>query len=221
MTRQDTGLDKGIYTFSEVAKLLRVPYHRVYRWFRGVPGRSRKVINSELPKSRPHTISFLDLMEARIALALLAMGHTLSRVRRVRGALARSLGPHPFCRSRLRANEFEILVEKLTPKGDRKLVDPDARQSISSLLQPLLQDVRTDPETDLVMEWRPRPDVVISPKYSFGAPVTSRTRVPTYVLYDSWKANDEDPVLVAEWYELQPEEVRAAVEFEREFRKAA
>jgi len=219
---KEKSAEQGVYTFREAASLLGVPYHRVYRWFRGVVGRHKPVFKSERRTGAQLTVTFYELIEARVALALIGKGHPLSRVRRVYRELEKSVGLQPFCRSTLKANEFEILAEELTAAGDKSLVDPINRQRLSRLLDPLLEDVTPD-ETGRFVEWQPknRPGVVISPKYSFGTPVTILHRIPTYVLFEAWQANGEDAESVAQWYGVKTEEVQNAVSFESHLRKAA
>ena len=62
--------------------------------------------------------------------------------------------------------------------------------------------------------------IVVDPKRNFGQPTVVRSGVPSQVLARSAKANGSTEV-VASWYEVHPEEVRDAVEFEQSLAKAA
>ena len=62
--------------------------------------------------------------------------------------------------------------------------------------------------------------IVVDPKRNFGQPTVARSGVPSQVLVRSLKANASSD-LVARWYEVQPEEIRDAVEFEESLAKAA
>ena len=62
--------------------------------------------------------------------------------------------------------------------------------------------------------------IVVDPRRNFGQPTVARSGVPSQVLARSLKANASSDV-VARWYEVQPEEIRDAVEFEESLAKAA
>lgn len=58
------------------------------------------------------------------------------------------------------------------------------------------------------------------PRRNFGQPTVMKSGVPAATLARSVKANSSQEV-VARWYEVHPDEVRDAVEFEQSLAKAA
>jgi len=62
--------------------------------------------------------------------------------------------------------------------------------------------------------------VVIDPRRNFGQPTVAKSGVPAQILARSVRANSSEE-LVARWYEVQPEEIRDAIEFEESLAKAA
>ncbi len=77
-------------------------------------------------------------------------------------------------------------------------------------------------ETDLAIRWWPTGKdrfVVIDPKVDFGAPHISGTGVPTAALYEPVAAGD-DPEVVAGWFEVESDQVKAAFAYEQELRAA-
>ena len=66
---RSSALGKGVYAFSEAARLIEVRPTRVSAWFRGRPTGRGPVLTSDYGKPRvsPSAISFLDLIEALVA----------------------------------------------------------------------------------------------------------------------------------------------------------
>ena len=85
------------------------------------------------------------------------------------------------------------------------------------------RDVIFDPEGE-AMAWRPRPtiapNVIIHPKFSFGRPVLEESRIPTATLVKSVKA-EGSAQFVADVFEIPVRQVREAIRFEEELRRAA
>ena len=75
-----------------------------------------------------------------------------------------------------------------------------------------------DPTSGLAMRWRPRekefPRVIVDPKIAYGRPALEPVRVPTEVIFSSWKAEDGNYAAVADWFEIEEGLAREAVEFE-------
>jgi uncharacterized protein (DUF433 family) len=90
-------------------------------------------------------------------------------------------------------------------------------------LESLKEDVVYDP-TGLARVWYPRPgtapNVIVHPKLAFGRPVLKKSRVPTHTLDNAVRAEGNIRI-VARWFEIAEREVREAVAFEAELRKAA
>ena len=56
--------------------------------------------------------------------------------------------------------------------------------------------------------------VVLDPRRALGAATGARSGVPTRVLYGASLAG-EHPEAIADWYDVELDEVRAAIQFER------
>jgi len=59
----------------------------------------------------------------------------------------------------------------------------------------------------------PKQSIVVDPARSFGRPIVQKVDVPTDVLAKAVRV-EESLSLVAKWYDIPIEAVRAAVEFE-------
>ena len=91
------------------------------------------------------------------------------------------------------------------------------------VMDSLKDDVVYDP-TGTAIFWRPRPhiapNVVVHPSYSFGRPILKASGVPTEALFDAMQA-EKSTKIVADLYEVPERQVREAIGFERDLRRAA
>lgn len=56
---------------------------------------------------------------------------------------------------------------------------------------------------------------MIDGRYSFGAPVLTKSCVPTHVLYKSYLADNRNALFVASIYRVPEDGVKSAVKYER------
>ena len=56
--------------------------------------------------------------------------------------------------------------------------------------------------------------VVVDPAICLGKPIVEQTGIPTFVLASAYRANGQNADLVADWYNVNPDHVLAAVRFE-------
>ena len=92
---------------------------------------------------------------------------------------------------------------------------------IEDVARPFFRQLEYDGEA--VMRLRPLGPgtrVVLDPERSFGKPIDDPSGVPTLVLYQMARSG-EPKESVARWYNVDPEAVSAAIEFESSLEKAA
>ena len=123
---------------------------------------------------------------------------------------------HPFCSNRFVTDGHSLLLREAEKSSDAALLDIGSRQiEFARIVEPFFKQFEFSPDQQLLRWWplgRER-SVVLDPARNFGQPSVAISGVPTHVLAESLKANrsaDE----VARWYEVQPEEVRDAADFE-------
>jgi uncharacterized protein (DUF433 family) len=128
---------------------------------------------------------------------------------------------HPFCSNRIATDGKNILLRQGEEDGDEVLVDLVTNQrEFRRIVQEFLKELQFS-GSDII--WWPlgkQRQIVLDPKRNFGQPTVVRSGVPSQVLARSVKANGS-PDLVARWYEVQPEEIHDAVEFEESLARAA
>ena len=91
-----------------------------------------------------------------------------------------------------------------------------AGQQAMGFLRQWLTEVELDmsfDESDMVSSWLPYEDITIDPKVQIGQPCISDTRIPSRIIWSKLRAGDSIDV-VARLYDLTPEQIRHADEWE-------
>ena len=216
-------LGAGIYTVPEASRLTRVSAARIRRWLKGYDFRSRKERHHSNPvwtgqfqaMEDKLAVGFKDLMEIRFVRAFLEKGVNWKTMRAAHIAAKTKLGTdHPFCTHAFATEGREILLQQAQESGDTSLVNiTNDQREFQQIVSPFLKELEFD--RGLTRWWplgRER-QVVIDPIRNLGQPTVNRSGVPTRVLARSVKTNGSIES-VARWFEVAPEEVRDAVEFE-------
>jgi uncharacterized protein (DUF433 family) len=213
-------LGHGVYGLPEAARLTGLRYARVREWFRGRsrdPDRAPIFYGDYEPVQGDSAISFHDLIEVFVAGQLREHGVALQTLRRVHARMRNDLGtPHPFCRKELLSDGKVVFMRGLDSQGCDELTEVLTRQKVfPHILLPFLQRIDYDNATVLARRWRIAKLVVLDPTICFGKPIVDAAGVPTSILANAYHANSRDADLVSDWYNVLPDQVLAAVEFER------
>jgi len=94
------------------------------------------------------------------------------------------------------------------------------QREFSRIVQTFLKELEFSGDDIIWWPLGKQRQIVVDPRRNFGQPTVARSGVPAETLARSVKANASQG-LVARWYEVQPEEVRDAVEFAHSLAKAA
>ena len=212
-------LGHGVYSIPEASQLTGLKPSKVREWFRDRrSGRSRKPVflADYEPIGGDYAISFLDLIDLFVAGQLREHGVALQTLRRVYQKMAEDLGTaHPFCRQELLSDGKVVFTRGLDAAGQEELKEVLTNQKVfPQILLPFLQRIDYDRVTVLARRWRIADKVIVDPAICFGKPVIEQVCIPTAILAACYRANEEDPELVADWYNVHPDDVRAAVRFE-------
>ena len=223
-------LNTGLYSVPEAARLTRVSVGKIRRWLKGYNFRrgervhhSDAVWQGELqPMENKLALSFRDLLELRFVDAFIRAGVSWRTMRRAHTKAQEQLNTtHPFCSNRIFTDGRSILLRQGEEDSDQVLVNLVTDQGeFARIVEPFQKELEFS-GTDIV--WWPlgrQRQIVVDPKRNFGQPTVAQSGVPSQVLAASAKANASKE-LVAKWYEVQPEEVRDALEFEQSLAKAA
>ena len=210
-------IGKGVYSFSEAARLTKTKPSTLRTWFRRDDKRPALRGDYEPVEGRL-ALSFLDLIDANAVVSLRQLGLSMQQVRLLYAELERMLQTrHPFANRALwhdDGNKIWLKATSLT--GDEHCIEVLKRQhGFPEIVRPFLKKVRFAGDTGLVSQWDIEKGVVINPSFAFGKPCTEVSRRPTRVLAAAFHANEGDAHVVAHAYGVTPDEVHDAVTFER------
>jgi len=218
-------LSSGIYTIPEASRLTRVTATRIRRWMKGYDFKTARqkrrhsdpVWTGQLPRIDGQVaVGFRDLMEIRFVDAFIQQGVSWQTMRQAHRSAKEKLGTdHPFCTHRFATDGRNILHDEAQVAADRRLIDIVTNQrEFEEIVTIFLRELEFD---NGVLRWWPLGRdrmVVVDPVRNLGQPTVTHSGVPTRVLANSVKANAGSIESVARWFEVAPEEVRDAVEFE-------
>lgn len=223
-------LNAGLYSVPEAARLTRVSVGKIRRWLRGYDFKSGASVRhsdavwqGELhPIENKLALSFRDLLELRFVDAFIRAGVSWRTMRRAHAKAQTKLkSTHPFCSNRIFTDGRSILLRQGEEDRDQALINLATDQAeFSRIVEPFRKELEFS-GSDVI--WWPlgkQRQIIVDPRRNFGQPTVARSGVPSQVLARSVKANRSHE-LVAKWYEVQPDEIRDAVEYEESLAKAA
>ncbi len=214
-------LGRGVYSLSEAARLTRLRPARVRDWFRPVEGDrpgGPVFLSDYSAVGDDCAISFLDLIEVYIAgrLREATPAVSLQHIRAVHRKMSLETGAnHPFCTREIYHSGGKIFARRLDGNAPDSVIEPLTNQAyINAVLVPFLQNIEYDHVSKLAKLWHIAEGVVIDPGRCFGKPIVNAAGIATRVLAAAYEANGRDTIRVADWYEIDPSDVEAAVSFE-------
>lgn len=228
MPRKDFRLiGRGIYSMREAHRLTGVPIRRIRRWTRGYHFQSNgkrrfspPVVATDIPTGlSPSAITFADLLEVQFLNAFRERGVSWGAIRIASQRAVELLQlRHPFSSRRFSTDGRTILAELVNEAGDQVLLDLVRNQyELRRLIDRYLHgEIDFGSEDEPVRWWPVRGSnrIVIDPRRALGAPVVNVEGVPTRVLARA-AAVEESIEIVAALFDVEPESVAEAVEFER------
>jgi uncharacterized protein (DUF433 family) len=212
---------RGLYTVAEACQMTGIPTATFRRWVFGYVRRRnaerveyRPISPPEIGRIEGHlVVGFRDLLEVRIVHAFRMAGVSWHVIRLAAANASRPGRTHPFLSERFRTDGRTIFLESFREAGEERLVDLARNQhAFHRVIAPSLRDVLF--EGDEPRAWYPlwpRKMVVVDPTRSFGRPIAGG--VPTDILAQS-AARETSLDVVARWYEVPLEAVRAAVDWQ-------
>lgn len=216
------GTRYGVYSYPEAARILGVSRQRVARWADGYfyPRKRDAGFSEPVLQARTHqrgALNFPELIELMFVREFTALGVPLPHTRATAQALAKEVGDYPFTRQKLLVSGRELLVRET----DEVLRRPDIGQLIADFADGLLKQVEI--VGDQVRRYYPpqfERIVYLDGALRGGEPVVSEYAIPTRIIYNLWR-KERDLERVADYFDLPPETVSAAIRYEGEWRLSA
>jgi len=214
-------LGEGIYPLSEVARYTQASSGTVWSWFKQRADRKGRgaIFHSDYdPVQNDYAVSFLDLIDVWVAVQLRKHGVAMTVLRRSYDVLRSELETkHPFAHSDIYTDGQHVFVWAADQIGDKNLSEVISHQYFFEQIQQMLTHVDYSNETHLAERWRISTGVVIDPSVSLGKPVVVGTGTSTFVMAQSYWANNCDESLVADLFNVTEQDVLNAVRFESEY----
>jgi uncharacterized protein (DUF433 family) len=194
-------LGVGIYTVPEAARIARVRPARIRRWLKG-----------------HDYLDFRDLIEVRFVDAFRSHGVSWKTLRLAAERASEILqDPHPFSTRRFKTDGRKIFAELVSETGEELLLDlVKSQYGFRQIIGPYLYEGLEFDDSKGAVRWYPLPGsrrVVIDPAVSFGQPIVHPEAVPTAILAKATRV-EQSVDRVARWYEVDPQAVQDAVEYE-------
>ncbi|HSS52106.1 MAG TPA: DUF433 domain-containing protein [Thermoanaerobaculia bacterium] len=226
-------LGLGVYSVPEAARLTGVSSQRIRRWLQGYSytsgdsaRTSRPLWQRQIASQDSLILSFRDLLEVRFVDAFRRHGVTWKTIRIAAERAAEIVhDSYPFSTRRFKTDGRSIFAEILQATGDESLLDlVKSQYEFKSIVEPFLFEGLEFSALGIEpVRWWPlgmNRRVVIDPERSFGQPIVDPESVPTRILAHAFEA-EKSIQAVARWYEVDPQSVRDAVDFEAQPAKAA
>lgn len=218
----------GIYPLNQAARLIGAEPRALRRW---VQGYSRKC-NGERVRSLPlwdtqlkdeglpeEVIGFRDLLELRMVSAFVRHGVDLKVIRATVESASRDFGQnYPLTNQQFLTDGKRIFLQAIEQEtGEPRMIDVLRKQFVfSDIIKPSLY-AGIEYDEDGAIRWYPlgkRKAIVLDPALQFGTPVVTHVGIPTDTIYASYLAEGRDKGMVARIFDLTPNMVSEAVEFE-------
>jgi uncharacterized protein (DUF433 family) len=204
-------LNQGLYDPTEAAHVLRIHPDTLLGWTAVHRGRP-----ALLAPSFESFFSFHDLVSLMVIAEMAHRGVPQAEIRRGIEHLSAELGTARPLAHRKLATVGRAFFADL---GEWVDAGRGGQGAFPDVIRPLLRPIEYGAD-EMASVWRPLQRVWLNPRVQVGAPCIDRTRVPTRLIA-SLLQKGEDAGDIADDYEIDIEDVRAAESFEAGIRAAA
>jgi uncharacterized protein (DUF433 family) len=213
----------GLYTPIEATILTGISGQKIRRWLRGHTANGKeyaRLWRGQLDDVNAEHLflSFLDLVQLRVADRFIEEGLSAQKVRRAIEYGKEILNSdYPFASAKFRTDGKTVILHVLDEdSGNDRLIDlfKHGQYLMEKVIAPSLKGLEF--EDDIAARWWPRgksKGIVLDPRRQFGQPIDDATGVPTVVLANAAKA-EGSPVRAAKIYKVPISSVQRAVAFE-------
>lgn len=208
----------GLYTTSELAKILRLPYHKVHRWINkywdGELGKEYEENYSwKIEESR--AVSFHSLIEFYVMAELSESGVKTRDVLNAHKILSKKYNTaFPFAQKEV-LQGINTDGKKVFFKTEEGLVTLDGSFQFNlELIKVFFKKLEFGTDKLAVKLWPigKRSSVVCDPNIQFGYPTIAGTRIYPDTIYDLHN-NGESKKFIAETYDLTTKQVNDAIKY--------
>ena len=226
----------GSYSLHDAARIAKVNPRSLKRWVSGYDFSYKKqkvhspgLLQSEIPNVEGEPfLTFPQLVEMMFIRLFHEYGVSVPVIRAVAHTMAqRYQTRHPFAIHNLQTDGRTIFADGLQVEDAEGMTQGEITEDLHRgqmvirdfALPYFLKIDYEDMEAARYWPYGKEGGIVIDPQRSFGSPIDDATGVPTYVLYEMYKAGEATEA-IAEWYQVTKHFVIAAVNFEISLRRA-
>ncbi|MGW0434930.1 DUF433 domain-containing protein [Micromonospora sp. NPDC003197] len=204
----------ALLTPADAARYLRIPDRTMHKWL------AEKAAGAPLVHSMPSvkrgwpSMPFVAVIEAYVLRSLRDLGLSKRKIRAAAGEIRKRFGnPYGLADRRIATDGIDIFVyyvesDELARVGDQQM---PIREVIADYLNYIAWDTSDEYPVSLRLRYYPdEAEVIIDPRFGWGAPVIARTKVPVDAVVGMWRAGESSDV-VADEYGLTVDEVETVV----------
>lgn len=204
--KETAKLGEGIYLTSDVARILNLPYHKVYQCMRGFWQ------GYAFGKEGNRAVNFYSLIEFYIFYQCRQNGMSAQQFKKLHTRLSQTLKTrYPFAHHKISTDYKQFWAEV-----DGNLVKADGKQQFDFL--PLMANFLHNlsyGKNNMASQFFPlgkKVKVVVDPLYQFGQPVVSGTNIKTKSLFNL-HLGGESLKTIGLLYNISEGKVRDAIKF--------
>ena len=209
----------GIYTPSEIAQILRLPYAKVNRWLvKFWDGRLGKEYETRYSWKTENSkaVGFHTLVEFYVMMRFIDVGVSTQQILRAHQQLSRKFQTaFPFATRNIIDNIRTEGREIILTDSNENLVTLDGTDQLNmKFIEEFFLNLDFDKD-NLASRFWPRgkeSSILIDPHRKFGHPVIDGSNIYPETIYSMFKAG-EPQGYIAYLYELSEEQVKDAIEF--------
>ena len=210
----------GFYTVSEAKRLLGLSSTAVVHSWLGHTN-DKPTLVKQYQETRD--VGFWDLMEIRFVDYFRKQNISLQHLRKVAERARQKFNTdHPFALSNLtfKTDRKQIFAEINHINNNPQLENMLTGQlSFYEIVEDFLaKGVAFDPSSGLAKNWKPEPNdnpnIIVDPRIAHGQPSVERVKIPTKALFSNCRAEEFNYGATADWFEIDEDYVREAVDFE-------
>lgn len=214
--KADIGI--GIYTTTELSRILRIPYHKLNRWIdRYWDGELGKEFeqNYSWKTENSKAVGFHTLIEFYVFISLSEAGVKTRAVLNAHKELSKIFKtPFPFAHKDVTKN-IKTDGKKIFLKAKNSVITLDGSKQLNlDLLDLFFKNLEFDMHNLAIRFWPlgKKKNVVIDPKRKFGHPILDKSNVYPETIYNLYKGK-ESKDYIAYLYDLDLKQVNDAIEY--------
>jgi uncharacterized protein (DUF433 family) len=191
-----------LLTARETARYLKMPESTLDVWLANQSG--LPLVHGVTPERRGWPrVPFVGIIEAYVLRALRELGFTMSDIRRAADLVRTEFDdPYALAQQRIATDGVGLFVrvadESFVHARDRQVAIPEV---LSEYLTYISWDAKGNPAQLRLPQYPTEAEVIIDPRFGWGAPVLAKSKVPVEAMVSLWRTG-ESISAVAEEYDL-------------------